>query len=162
MLSCYTPAREESLFFSVVNTQIPTYSKVAAAITLRVITASQQRGFPLTVLCRRLEIKCPLPVSCGSLLSQSELFSSYFFFSRLLNRHPLKSRLSASSPAPHTMPAHGPIAEAIKLSTSLSLLLLPPPIKSSPRLTSSPPKFFPAASPHSSTLFSLSGVPGWS
>lgn len=58
------------------------------------------------------------------LCGQSELFSSFFF----LNCHPLKSRVSASSPAP----THGPIAEAIKLSTSLSssLLLPPPPLNS--------------------------------
>ena len=147
------------VLFSCEHTDTHIHSKVAAAITLRVITASQQHGFPLTVLCRRLELNCPLPVSCGSLLSQSELFSSLVFFSGLLNRHPLKSRLSASSPAPHTMPAHGPIAEAIKLSTSL--LLLPPPLKSSPLLTSSPLNSFPLPLP-TPPLSSLSGVPGWS
>lgn len=145
MPSCHTPTREEALLVSTVHKD-ERYSKAAAVTALRVITASQQHGFPLTALRGRLELNCLPPVS--SLLSQSELFSSSFCFSRVLNCHPLKSRVSASSPAPHTKPAHGPIAEAIKLSTSLSLLLLPlPPLKSSPLLTPSPPKFFLAASP---------------
>lgn len=125
--------------FNCTHRQTHAYSKAAAVIALRVITASQRHGFPLTVLCGRQELNCLSPVSCASLLPQSELF-----FSRLLNHHPLKSRASASSPAAHRLPVHGPIAEAIKLLTTSSLLLLPPPppLKSSPLLTSSSPNSF--------------------
>lgn len=75
------------------------YGKAAAVKALKVITASQQHVFPL---CARLELKFLLPVRCGSLLSQSGLFSFFFFFSGLLNCHPLKSRESAPSSTPHS------------------------------------------------------------
>lgn len=78
MLSRHTLTREEALLVSIVykdpDTHTHTYSEIEAVIALRVITASQQHVFPLTVLCGRLELNCFPPVSCGSLLSQSALF----------------------------------------------------------------------------------------
>lgn len=124
------------------------YGKAAAAAVkaLKVITASQQHVFPL---CARLELKFLLPVRCGSLLSRSGFFSFFFFFSGLLNCHPLKSRERVLLHQLHTLkPTHGPIAEAIKLSTSLS------PSSSSPQMFSPscfPPKFFITPSPRSSS-----------
>lgn len=145
--------------FNCTHRQTHAYSKAAAVIALRVITASQRHGFPLTVLCGRQELNCLSPVSCASLLPQSELF-----FSRLLNHHPLKSRASASSPAAHRLPVHGPIAEAIKLLTT-SLLVASPSSASSQIFSPSHfllPKFFPAASTHSPPSPSLlSLLPSW-
>lgn len=85
VLSCHTPTREEALLVSTVHTNRRThYSKAAAVIALRVITAAQQHGFPLTVLYGHLELNCLPPVRSSQpvrdhflfLLPSTELSSS--------------------------------------------------------------------------------------
>lgn len=143
---CHTSTSDEALLVSISHTDKHIYNSGVAARALRVVTASQQHGFPLMVLCGRQELHC-----CSRELSSPPVWTLL-----LLNHHPLKSRTNASSPAAHHMPVHGPSAEAIKLLTSASLLLLLPPLP--PLKIFSPnfllPEFFPAAPTHSYSLHS--------
>lgn len=100
-------------------------------------------GFPLTLLCRRLELRILPPVSGGSLLCQSKYVSG-----RFLNLHPLKSRPITSSREPSNF--HPP--PACCRFFFLLLLLHHHLSKSCVLLTLPSPKFFPAASLHSSPL----------
>lgn len=74
-LSYHTPARHEALLVSIVRTERRACSKAAAVVVVRavrVITASQQHGFPLTILCGCLVVNCLSSVSYSSLLHRSE------------------------------------------------------------------------------------------
>lgn len=96
-------------------------------------------GFPLTLLCRRLELQILPPVSGGSLFCQSK-----YVICRFLNLHPLKSRPITSSQEQSNF--HPPPA------CCRFFFLLHHLSKSSVLLTLPSPKFFPAASLHSSPL----------
>lgn len=116
----------------------------AAAVTPLPVTrgVSATSGFPLALLRRRLELQILPPVSGGSLLCQSECV-----ICRFLNLHPLKSRPITSSREQSNF--HPPPA----CCRFFFFLLLHHHLSKSPVLLTLPsPKFFPAASLHSSPL----------
>lgn len=97
---CHTSTSDEALLVSISHTDKHIYNSGVAARALQVVTASQQHGFPLTVLCGRQELHCCSPMS--SLLHKSEPF--FFWTIILLNpertlHHRLHTICQCTAPA---------------------------------------------------------------